>query len=117
MLHSVTEKVGPWINAAIDKHGQGEAIFWEPGLLRGQHDEALYTVFVWFPGAVLGTTLGGSFQITNPVGVTEEEIDAILTEFLRQFREARSEVLAKQNGHAQNGHGEQPGSGLIIPGR
>lgn len=112
MQHSLTAKIGPWIDSAIDNHANGEKVGWEAGLLPGQHGEAVYTVFVWFPGAVLGTSLNGSFQIADPMGITEEDVDKIMVEFLRQFREARSQALAQQNGHGQSGSAP---SGLIVP--
>lgn len=113
MQHGLTERIGPWINAAIDNHAQGEKVGWETGLLPGPNGEALFTVFLWFPGAVLGTSLNGSFQIADPMGLTEDELDKIMVEFLRQLREARSQQIEKRSGQSTNGH--SPRSGLILP--
>lgn len=118
MQSQITEKVTPWINAAVEEHGQGEDISWEPSLIPGNNGEAVYTIFFWLPGAVLGSVAHGSITIGNPMGLTQEGINGVVAKFLHDLREARSrdiEARAPQPS-APLPPGMHP-SGLILPGR
>lgn len=117
MTRHITGRLAPMLDAAIDKHGQGENIGWETVLMPGPNQEPLMLVFLWFPGAMLGTTLNGSFQISNPVGITEEQVDAIIRDGLEAFREARTQQMAQQalQAPAAPSRGSQTASGLLIP--
>lgn len=112
MNRTISEKVGYWVDEGIDLHGQGENILWESGLLAGPHSEPVFTVFIWFPGAVLSTTLNGSFQIPDPLGVTKKDVLDMMAEFLRQMREARSQQVAAQP--LTPPRGSQTPSGILI---
>lgn len=115
MRHSLTEKIGPWVDAAIDKHGQGENIVWASSLTPDQGRNPTFTITVWFPGGILGSTLLGSFQVNDPLGATEEKVSEVMAEFLRQLRENRSRQIAESgNGHRPPEDGHHP-SGLILP--
>ena len=117
MRNTVTEHVGYWIDDAITKHGQGETILWEHTLMPGPNMEPLYTVFVWFPGALIGSALNGSFQLVNVLSIEQQEIDDLIGEVLRQFREARSQQIASQTQQQPSTppRGAQTPSGLLIP--
>lgn len=120
MKFNITEKVGYWIDAAIEEHGQGENILWEAIVMSGPQQEPLFTVFLWFPGALMGTTLNASFQLTDPLHIEKKDISEMMAEFLRHLREARSQILAQQNAAAQQQPPAPPGapqtpSGLLIP--
>lgn len=119
MKFNVTEKVGYWIDAAIEEHGQGENILWETSMMPGPNQEPMVIVFLWFPGAVLGTTLNGSFPISDPLNITKPDMIEMMSEFLRQMREARSQILAQQATEAAQQsttppRGAQTPSGLMI---
>lgn len=117
MPHKIDEVVGPWIDAAIDKHALGEKVVWESALLVGQHQEPIFTVFVWVKGAVLGTCINGSFQVVDPLSVEEAWIDGIMSRFLEELRQARSAQVqqAAQEATAGPQRGSQRPSGLLVP--
>lgn len=115
MQHSLTAKIGPWVDAAIDQHGLGENIAWEPALMPGDQGEAVYTVCLWFPGAVLGTIMAASFGVNDPLGATEEKVGEVIAEVFRELRERRSRQVSLGNGRGQHPpEGTRP-SGLILP--
>jgi hypothetical protein len=118
MLHGVTETMGPWINKGIDQHGKGENIRWESALLPSPQTGApTYTVVVWLPAAVLGEGLMGSFQINDPLGATEQDVVALMSDFLTQMRAARSQQVEQGAQQAQQPipRGGQTASGLFVP--
>lgn len=92
MRHQVSEKIGPWVNEAIDRHHDGSPILWEPGLVPKSGGVVVACVF-WFPGTTLGTVQQGSFAITNPLTVSKDEIDQTVEDFLRAMREAQGREL------------------------
>lgn len=108
MTHRIGDLIAPWMDQAIDDHGQGENIRWESAMLSNQQGQPTFAIVVWMPGAILGTVVNGSFVLANPMTVTAEDIDKLMAQFLHQMREQRSAQLVKQNGH-------RPG-GLIVPG-
>lgn len=117
MQHSITSRVGPWIDRALDRFGMGDKVAWEPALIPGQpKGEPTYTVVVWFPGAVLGSVMQGSFQLPDVFGVDEEQITNIISQMLSQFREARSQQIAQEapSGSVRLQRGTQTASGLVI---
>lgn len=95
MRHQVSEKIGPWVNEAIDRHHDGSPILWEPGLVPQGGGVVVACVF-WFPGTTLGTVQQGSFAIANPLAITKEEVDATVADFLRAMREAQGRELAAE---------------------
>lgn len=113
MRYQIEEKVGPWINDAIAKHGRGENILWGMNLMPGQQGEAMAVCFFWVPGAVLGSVVQGSFAIKDPLHITEDEIEETVAEFLRQIREARSQQIEQES--PQRPINGQTRSGLYIP--
>lgn len=116
MQHSLTTKIGPWVDAALDKHGQNENIAWESMLTPGRDGVAVYTICLWLPGGLLGTILTASFQVNDPLGATKEKIDEVIAEILRQLRENRSQQIAEAgNGHHPPEDGHTRPSGLILP--
>lgn len=118
MNYSLTAKIGPWIDDALHRHGQGENIAWEAALLPTPEGQAAFTVFVWFPGAILGTSLTGSFQVGDPLNFTSEQVDAVISDFLEQLRQARSAQAgapAAPGGPVTPPRGGQTASGLLIP--
>ena len=117
MKSNITAKIEPWMQAAIDKYGQGESIGWETALMPGQQGEPMFLVFIWFPGAVLGYTLNGSFHIADVLGVTEAFIDEAMRQGLEALRQARSSQIQQQAPTAAPApaRGSQTASGLLIP--
>lgn len=117
MTHHLTERLTPMLDAAIDTHGHGENIGWESALMSGPQQEPIFLVFLWFPGAVLGTAINASFQIGDPVGITAEQVDAIIRDGLEALRQARSQQVAQQGPQTPAGapRGSQTPSGLLIP--
>jgi hypothetical protein len=111
-MHNITDRITPWIDAAIDEHGLGENILWEGTLLPGADGQPLYTIVVWMPGALLGTVSMGSFQVPDILNFSEEATTEMITEFLRAMREARSQQIAQS---APPPRGGQTPSGILIP--
>ena len=120
MRHQVSEKIGPFVNDAIEKHRGGEKILWEPGLMPGPNGEALVICFFWMPGAVLGTIAQGSFAIHDPLNFTAKDADEVVAQFFREMRAARSGQLAEAGtpippqGPAPIQRGQQRPSGLFV---
>lgn len=118
MRHQVSEKIGPMVNDAITKHAGEEKILWEPQLMPGQQGEAMVVCFFWMPGANLGSTMQGSFAITDPIRVTAAEVDQTVADFLREMRTARGDQIAAQaptQSPVDVIRGSQRASGLLIP--
>lgn len=120
MRYQANEKIGPWVNDSIARHGQDENILWEPSLMPGQQGEAILICFFWMPGAAIGSTMQGSFAIHDPLGITDAEIDEVVADFLRQMRDARTEEIVKNTPHPSQSpteviRGQQRASGLLIP--
>lgn len=120
--HRVGTIIEPWMDAAIDKHGQGERVVWDCSIVPIQnspHEEPKPTcaVMVWFPGPVLGTVVNGSFLIHNPLSTTEEEIDEVMASFLEQLRQARSQQLAQMHESLaeKSRTAQQQPEGLLLP--
>jgi hypothetical protein len=97
-----TRKIAPWVDKAIEAHGNGEQVLWESGLVPGQQNVVLVLLF-WLPGLTPDSIIQGSVPIENPIAITEEQIDDILSRFLFEMKQARSKALADQ----------MPKSGLI----
>lgn len=106
----ITERIGPWIDAAIERHGQGEEICWETTIGPGPDGAPATMVLLWFPGAVLGTVINGSIGLHAPHLLTEAEADEVIAGSLERLRAERSRQIGSP---AANGH--RP-SGLILPG-
>lgn len=116
--YRATEKIGRMVDSAIERHSQGERILWEPQLMPGPQGEAMLVCFFWVPGLILGETMQGSFPITNPLGVTEVDVDSLVSEFLRRMGSAMSDQIEseKPSQPVQDViRGQQRASGLLIP--
>lgn len=108
----ISTRLQPWVDAAVEKHAQGDSIVWEFGLGPGPQGQPMVSIVLWLPGAVMDTAINGIINISNPMQVTEENIDQIIGGTLEQLRAQRSQQLgavpAGLNGHRP--------SGLILPG-
>lgn len=118
MRHQASEKIGPWINEAIDRHWDGSPVLWEAGLAPNKGSAALCCVF-WIPGTTLGTVQQGSFLIHNPLGATKADIDKTVADFLAHMRAAQAEDLAETPVAAPSPQetlqrGQRRSSGLFV---
>lgn len=101
MSRRLSTVLGEWLEAAFEKHANGERFMWEmtvsgKQMVPGQQPLPVLMVVVWMPSATLGEVQNGSFLLTNPIGVDEDTIDGIVHEFLDQMLQARSQSLAQQ---------------------
>jgi hypothetical protein len=118
MTHHIDGIVGPMLDASLDKHAGTDEVLWQGQLMPSPQNrgEALYVVFFWVKGHVLGTVVQGSFAIQNPLDINAEDIDEIVADFLRQMREARSADVASQMPVEEPiQRGQARSSGLLIP--
>lgn len=106
--HDVQLRVSQWCDAAFERHGQGERFCFmmtvqvTPPVAPNQPPSFHPAVIFWLPGAALGTVMSGAFTITNPHGITREEIDGTVRAAVDQMLNARSQDLK----HLSNGHGD-----------
>lgn len=96
--HRITDRISPWIEHAIAKYAASEKdrILWESQLMPTKDGGAQVCIFVWLPGAEIGTMAQGSFVLPNPFEVNEAMLEEILSQFLSRLRGARSQQVQQQ---------------------
>ncbi len=91
---SLTGSVGPWIDQALE--GSPEAR-WEFSMLPMQVSETehqpVLVLMLWMPGPILGTCLGASCPIQNPLTLTRESIQEVIPGMVSHLADQRSQQL------------------------
>lgn len=102
------------VEAAIDRHGEGEEIRWDCSLAPNDQGGISLVLVVWLPSGTVGQHLIGSAAFHTPPPVLfPEEVDATVAAFLRDLRAQRTKDLTVATNGAQ---GPSAGrSGLILP--
>jgi hypothetical protein len=111
---NVTERIGPWVEAAIDTYGEGDVAGWccvpVPAPLPVVIGLAL---MLWIPSAhELGTHLVGQRLFESPPTLDEAAVTSGVRELLAGLREARSKGLRRSQA-SQNGRPPISGPGEL----
>lgn len=109
----IGDKIAPWVDEAITRHGQGEQIAWELALLPGPQGQPMPVLMFWVKGALLGSVVNGSIGLHDPLAIGHDDLVEAVRQFLEQMRQARSEQLQQQAPASPHLNG----SGLLLPGR
>lgn len=109
MQSRLSTRIEPWIEEAVERHGQGENVGWEMGFTPTPQGPG-YVLVIWLPGPVIGQSMTGQVVVTSPNLMTAETADTIIHDTLEQLRSARSEALATVPAipgpvHPSNGQG------------
>lgn len=119
----IADRITPWMEAAIERHGQGEQVVWEVSMVLAPDGLPVVIVSVWLHSGVVGSALPLVITIGNPMLLNAEEIDRAVAGALEEIRRRRSAFLAQQQAQQQaahdaqsNGHHEAPPQGLVLPG-
>lgn len=118
MTYQISARIAPWIDAAIEAHGQGEPVHWDCALVpQPAPASAGIMVAMWLPGAELGTHAMVMAIFQSPPTIDVALVDETVAGLLENLRASRSaelrRSLAAQNGH---GHPGTPLPGLLDPG-
>ena len=105
------DKIGPWVEKALDLHGHGEDIFWDTGIGPDQHGAPSLILVLWMPSGVVGTSIPMMINVANPLSLDEDTLVGAIGSALERTRQQRTSMLG---GHTQNGSGPAP-SGLYLP--
>lgn len=113
---NVTAMITPWVQAALERHGQGEALWWDTQYLATPDSNVVLLIVLWTPGPVLRTVMNAVRPVQAPSLLTEQSTTEVVRAMLEDLRTARSEALSGPLPD-QNGQGVPQGpSGLILPG-
>lgn len=116
-------KFAPMIDKAIESYAGTDEVLWDYGVLPNPQGQPKFTVFISLKGLVLGTAFEGSFNVGDPHGMGQPQIDGIIEQALGALREVRSRDLEDQRppetapGLQEVVRGAQRPSGLLIPNR
>lgn len=110
----VTDRFAEFVDAALQRHGEGEEIHWESQMAPNDQGGLSLVLIVWLPSGTVGDYLVGSAAFHGPPpALTAGRVDETVRAFLAGLRGERSKALTA----AQNGAGSPaaPRSGLILP--
>jgi hypothetical protein len=88
MRHQVCERIGPWVNEAIDSYVAGSPIVWEPQLMPNAQGQVVVVCVFWIPGPG-AASVQGSFTIPDPLATTRAFVVQQTREFLHRLYTAR----------------------------
>lgn len=106
------DKIAPWVEKALDLHGQGEDICWEAGIAPDQQGSPGLMIVLWMPSGLLGQAIPMIIHVGNPLHVTEDVLADAVRSSIEATRQERSKLLAHSNGAGPKPLGP---SGLVLP--
>lgn len=92
MTMQLSAIVGPWVEEAISRHGEGERVLWDMTLALSGSGPA-YCLVMFMPGAIVGTHIHASMIVTNIAAITQPDIDDLVAKLLEGVRQQRSQQL------------------------
>lgn len=112
MSRNVTDTLSPWFEAAVERHADGDQVWWDLQYATLPDQQVVLVVIMWLSGAELGTVINTTMPILGPPLMREDQADQLALQMVEALREARSAQL--RPGAAGT---VPPGGGLLVPGR
>lgn len=110
----VTEVFAEHVDAAIQRHGEGEEIFYEVQIAPNDQSGVSLVLVVWLPSGVVGEWIVGSIAFHEaPPSITAGRVDENINRFLAGMRAERSKAIGAATGTPYSA--PQAQSGLILP--
>lgn len=114
MTRRITDRFAEYVDAAIQRHGEGEEIFFETQIAPNDQGGVSLVLIVWLPAGVVGEYIVGSVAFHEaPPAVTAARVDENVMRFLAGLRGERSKAIGEAHGTPYSA--PQAQSGLILP--
>lgn len=102
---NITDRIRPWVENVIDKHGQGDVLAWEASIAPA-NGGLMLLVAMWMPSPVLGELLSVAVGVPDPLRMSANQVgvEGVVHRLIEQLRTLRSKVLdgtAKADGNGQ----------------
>ncbi len=110
--HNLTERIRPWVDAALDRFAPNEQVAWDTSLVPIPSGGVTLMVATWMSSAVLGEILsvGSTVADVLRLGTDEEAVTELVRTQLEQLRTLRSQALTA----AVTPNGSGPQGSLIV---
>lgn len=105
MTNRLTERIAPWVEAAVEASSAGDPITWEMTLHQIPSGGFGIALVLMMPGPILGSVIHSVAIINSPLSYTEKEAGEMVRNQIGNIRAERSRQLAPGNGQG-NGQGQ-----------
>jgi hypothetical protein len=93
-IYKVYEIVEGMVRESLDSHAMGDDVWWDLGIIpHPQGGPPAYFLSIAIKGALIGNFQIAGGVLENGLGVTQENVDRLISQALETLRQKRSEAL------------------------